>query len=200
MADEGGTAARTALPGVGDRAGGIAVYTTALQCAVNDDLKKEWQEYLDQTTNTSAVVRTCSASSGSIRRWRLRAAVVRHIGESLVAAMEMALASGPGSGPARRRRVRRVGRDEGSPQLGADRTRGEKATGPSCQGAVGGVRRGRGRGRRAPVSHHRLDPRALDRVARHASGAASARGAEDVKTAIGAARAKNARDDMAKSD
>ena len=29
--------------------GGIQVYETALRCAVNEDLKEEWQEYLEQT-------------------------------------------------------------------------------------------------------------------------------------------------------
>ena len=76
--------------------GGIAVYSTALRCALNDDLKKEWQEYLEQTTRHEAIVR------GAFEKLGLDAAadtpgrqVVRHIGESLVAAMEMASASGP---------------------------------------------------------------------------------------------------------
>ena len=29
--------------------GGVQVYQTALKCAVNEDLKEEWQEYLEQT-------------------------------------------------------------------------------------------------------------------------------------------------------
>jgi len=29
--------------------GGVQIYTTALRCAVNKDLKKEWSEYLEQT-------------------------------------------------------------------------------------------------------------------------------------------------------
>ena len=29
--------------------GGVKVYTTALRCAQNDDLKEEWEEYLEQT-------------------------------------------------------------------------------------------------------------------------------------------------------
>jgi rubrerythrin len=29
--------------------GGIAIYETALKCAVNEDLQKEWREYLDET-------------------------------------------------------------------------------------------------------------------------------------------------------
>lgn len=76
--------------------GGIAVYSTALRCAMNDDLKKEWQEYLEQTTRHEVIVR------GVFDKLGLDAAadtpgrqVVRHIGESLVAAMEMARASGP---------------------------------------------------------------------------------------------------------
>ena len=76
--------------------GGIAVYTTALRCARNDDLKKEWQEYLEQTTRHEAIVRSLFENLG------LDAAadtpgrqVVRHIGESLVTAMEMALTAGP---------------------------------------------------------------------------------------------------------
>jgi len=38
-------------------AGGVQVYTTALECVVNDDLKEEWQEYLEQTKNHERVVR-----------------------------------------------------------------------------------------------------------------------------------------------
>ncbi|HWM18450.1 MAG TPA: hypothetical protein VNO51_02100 [Ilumatobacteraceae bacterium] len=76
--------------------GGIAVYTTALRCALNDDLSKEWQEYLDQTTEHEAIVRRLFENLGldpSADTPGRR--VVRHIGESLVAAMEMALAAGP---------------------------------------------------------------------------------------------------------
>ena len=76
--------------------GGIAVYTTALRCALNDDLKKEWQEYLDQTINHEAIVRTMFGQLGLDPSTETPGRkVVRHIGESLVTAMEMALASGP---------------------------------------------------------------------------------------------------------
>ena len=37
--------------------GGVQVYTTAIRCAINDDLKKEWKKYLDQTQNHVKVVR-----------------------------------------------------------------------------------------------------------------------------------------------
>ncbi len=76
--------------------GGVAVYTTALKCAQNDDLKKEWREYLDQTKNHERIVRSVFEQIGldpSVETpGRL---VVRHIGESLVKAMEMAKSSAP---------------------------------------------------------------------------------------------------------
>jgi rubrerythrin len=31
--------------------GGVQVYTTALRCAENDELKEEWEKYLEQTKN-----------------------------------------------------------------------------------------------------------------------------------------------------
>jgi rubrerythrin len=76
--------------------GGIQIYSTALRCARNDDLKKEWQEYLDQTTNHEAIVRGVFDKLGLDPSTETPGRkVVRHIGESLVGAMEMALASGP---------------------------------------------------------------------------------------------------------
>ncbi len=76
--------------------GGIAVYDTAVKCAVNDDLRSEWEEYLEQTRRHEHVMQTLFQALGldpSVDTpGRM---VVRHIGESLVAAMEMALASGP---------------------------------------------------------------------------------------------------------
>jgi rubrerythrin len=75
--------------------GGIQVYSTALKCAVNADLKEEWRKYLDQTTNHETIVRgvfdQLDLDPTVETPGRL---VVRHIGESLVAAMEMAIGSG----------------------------------------------------------------------------------------------------------
>src|SRR5215213_3662914 len=31
--------------------GGVLVYQTALECVINDDLREEWEKYLDQTAN-----------------------------------------------------------------------------------------------------------------------------------------------------
>ena len=76
--------------------GGISVYETAVRCTVNDDLKSEWQEYLEQTTKHRQVLETLFGEVGldpsTETPGRL---VVRHIGESLVTAMEEALAAGP---------------------------------------------------------------------------------------------------------
>jgi hypothetical protein len=75
--------------------GGVEIYRTAIRCAINDDLKKEWQKYLGQTENHVEVVRDLMGELGldpSIETSGRR--VVRHTGESLVKAMEMALAEG----------------------------------------------------------------------------------------------------------
>ena len=75
--------------------GGVQVYTTALSCALNEDLKKEWQEYLDQTKNHVQVVRTIFDRVGLDPDTETPGRqVVRHIGESLVKAMEMAKSAG----------------------------------------------------------------------------------------------------------
>jgi len=75
--------------------GGVEVYTTALTCAVNEDLKKEWQEYLDQTRNHVQVVHTIFERVGLDPKTDTPGRqVVRHIGESLVKAMEMAKSAG----------------------------------------------------------------------------------------------------------
>ena len=76
--------------------GGIAVYETALRCAIDENLRKEWEEYLEQTRHHEQVVTGLFAELGLDPSVETPGrAVVRHIGESLVAAMEMALTSGP---------------------------------------------------------------------------------------------------------
>lgn len=76
--------------------GGIAVYETALRCAIDEDLRKEWGEYLEQTRHHEQVVTGLFAELGLDPSVETPGrAVVRHTGESLVAAMEMALSSGP---------------------------------------------------------------------------------------------------------
>jgi hypothetical protein len=75
--------------------GGIEIYTTAVGCAVNKDLKKEWAEYLEQTTNHERIVRGLLESLGlDPSRETPGRGVVRHIGKALVGAMEMAKKAG----------------------------------------------------------------------------------------------------------
>src|SRR6266545_3516436 len=75
---------------------GVLVYETALRCVVNDDLKEEWEKYLEQTQRHVQIVHGLVEQFGldpdTETPGRL---VVRHIGQSLVLhAMEMALDSG----------------------------------------------------------------------------------------------------------
>lgn len=75
--------------------GGIQVYETALECVQNDDLKEEWEKYLVQTKHHEEVLLSVldvfelDPEVDTPGRQ-----VVRHIGESLVKAMEMALEAG----------------------------------------------------------------------------------------------------------
>ena len=75
--------------------GGVQVYKTAIQCAVNEALKEEWEKYLEQTQNHEQVVRELLGKfSLDPEAETPGRKVVRHIGESLVGAMEMALKAG----------------------------------------------------------------------------------------------------------
>lgn len=76
--------------------GGIQIYRTALKCALNDDLKREWEEYLEQTEGHERILLSVfSALSLDPKAETPGRQVVRHNGQSLVKAMETALASGP---------------------------------------------------------------------------------------------------------
>ena len=74
--------------------GGIEIYQTALSCVVNDDLKKEWTEYLEQTQRHERIMSNLLEKLGIAVEETPGRKVVRHIGESLVAAMEMAKEAG----------------------------------------------------------------------------------------------------------
>jgi ferritin-like metal-binding protein YciE len=74
--------------------GGVQIYATALRCAVNKDLREEWNKYLEHTKNhvqiLSDILNTLELDSDAETPGRK---VVRYIGTSLVKAMEMALRS-----------------------------------------------------------------------------------------------------------
>jgi rubrerythrin len=74
--------------------GGVQIYSTALRCAVNKDLKEEWNEYLEQTkTHAQVVTEILRALDLDPDAETPGRKVVRYIGTSLVKAMEMALKS-----------------------------------------------------------------------------------------------------------
>jgi rubrerythrin len=75
--------------------GGVQVYTTALRCVRNEELKEEWEKYLDQTRVHVRIVEQLMEELGlDIEVETPGRKVVRHTGESLVRAMEMALEEG----------------------------------------------------------------------------------------------------------
>jgi hypothetical protein len=75
--------------------GGVLVYQTALECAVNEDLRKEWTEYLAQTEKHVEVLQgVCTALGLDPGEMTPGCKVVQHTGKSLVVAMKMALAEG----------------------------------------------------------------------------------------------------------
>jgi rubrerythrin len=75
--------------------GGVEVYTTALRCAQNEELKEEWEKYLEQTRNHVQIVQNVMNELGLDPEIETPGRqVVRHTGESLVKAMEMALEEG----------------------------------------------------------------------------------------------------------
>jgi len=74
--------------------GGVQIYTTALKCVQNEDLKEEWGKYLEQTKHHVEIVQQSLTDLGMNPDEETPGrAIVRHKGESLVKAMEMALAT-----------------------------------------------------------------------------------------------------------
>lgn len=75
--------------------GGVQVYRTAIKCTVNEDLRTEWQGYLEETENHVRIV------NGIFSQLELDPevettgrAIVRAKGKALINAMETALADG----------------------------------------------------------------------------------------------------------
>jgi hypothetical protein len=75
--------------------GGVQVYTTAVRCAQNEELKEEWEEYLEQTNNHVRIMReVCTGLGLDPEKETPSRLIVRHKGAALVAAMNMALKGG----------------------------------------------------------------------------------------------------------
>lgn len=75
--------------------GGEQVYLKAIECAVNDDLREEWNKYLEETRMHQEVMLAVFEELGLDPGTRTPGReIVAHHGESLVKAMDMALAAG----------------------------------------------------------------------------------------------------------
>jgi ferritin-like metal-binding protein YciE len=75
--------------------GGVKVYAAALACAVNPQLKKEWEKYHAETKTHVAKLETVCKSMGiDPQRETPGRAVLRHLGGGLIEAMKMAAAAG----------------------------------------------------------------------------------------------------------
>jgi len=75
--------------------GGVEIYTRAVECADNKDLKKEWQKYLDQTRRHVEIVSDIFEAFGLDKsKMTPGRKVVKHIGESLAKAIDMAAENG----------------------------------------------------------------------------------------------------------
>lgn len=72
--------------------GGIKVYTAAIQAALNEDLKKEWKDYLEETQNHERILTRVFQEIGLDTETPSPGRdVVAHHGASLVAAIKMAM-------------------------------------------------------------------------------------------------------------
>jgi hypothetical protein len=76
--------------------GGIRVYEAAVGCALNDDLRKEWEKYLDQTRNHEVVMlRVLEAFALDAETMTPGREILRRKAETLVTSMKSALAADP---------------------------------------------------------------------------------------------------------
>jgi len=76
--------------------GGVKIYETAVQCARNDDLKKEWNKYLDQTRNHEVVMlRVLDAFGLDSETQTPGRQIVASKGQALVQSMQTALQADP---------------------------------------------------------------------------------------------------------
>jgi rubrerythrin len=83
------------LQGLQTELGGIEVYTAAIACAVNEDLRKEWQEYLEETnTHRDVLLNVFSELGLDPEKVTPGREVVAHHGASLVQAIQMAQRKG----------------------------------------------------------------------------------------------------------
>ena len=157
--------------------GGEKIYRAAIATAVNDDLKEEWEGYLQETLHHQEVVRgLCTALGLSPDDQSPTRTVIAHIGKSLVQAIEIAQRTAPPHAAqvvAAECVVLAETKDHSNWELlgrvAEVATRRPRQSSESC------ARRRRAGRRPPPVSHQRLDARAGDSRVGHAGRAAAAR-------------------------
>ena len=72
--------------------GGVKVYETALRCALNEELKEEWEKYHQETERHVQILQdACSQLQFDPEEETPGRQIVRDMGQSLVKAMEAAL-------------------------------------------------------------------------------------------------------------
>src|SRR4051794_38527166 len=75
--------------------GGVQVYETAVSCALNSDLRQEWQKYLAETqSHVQKLTELCGVLGIDPAEDSPGRQVVRHLGGALVQAMKLARAGG----------------------------------------------------------------------------------------------------------
>ena len=181
--------------------GGVQVYTKAIECAVNDDLREEWNKYLDETkTHVEIMSKVFADLELDAKKETPGRKIVRFKGESLVKSMDMALASG----------------DKGAAQLVAAEAVVDAETKDHANWELMGQVAEEAKGKMASVlkeAHGQVEEQE-DEHLYHTMGWCRELWIEslgmlavlpppeeqkEVKTAIGASRAKQARDEMASS-
>jgi rubrerythrin len=75
--------------------GGIEIYSAAIDCAQDDDLRQEWLDYLEETrTHLEIVTNVCTDFGIDMEKITPGREVVAHLGSSLVQAISMAKKKG----------------------------------------------------------------------------------------------------------
>jgi len=75
--------------------GGMKIYEAAIACAVNEELKEEWEKYLEQTrTHVTVLEEVCGAMKIDPGRQTPGRKIVRTVGQALVESMMVAKSAG----------------------------------------------------------------------------------------------------------
>ena len=75
--------------------GGVLIYENAIRCARNDELRAEWQRYLEQTRRHVELLHAlCKRIGIDPRQSSPGREIVEHVGQALVQAMQKAIDAG----------------------------------------------------------------------------------------------------------